>query len=101
MYPYVVPILLGTGTSAGQTISATGTYTTTFMLGPQGPAETLVFQGVRLDPSLSIALQGYTGYQSGGTWTMGASYIVMRPSPGIPFPYSATHTVYYGTYQFL
>jgi hypothetical protein len=99
----VTPVLLGTSTATGHTITSTGTYTTTFPLGfgpGMVPEESLLIQGVKIDQALRASLQGFTGYQTGGLYQIETSYLVIGTSDRGRFPIDANQVCYYGTYNF-
>jgi hypothetical protein len=101
--PYVTQVILGTSSTGGNTVTSTGTYTTTFDLGfgpGMVPEESLLIQGVKVDQALRASLQGWTGYQTGGIYQAKASYLVIGTSDRSSFPIAANQVLYYGTYNF-
>jgi hypothetical protein len=67
--PYVTQSIIGAMKQVTESISSTGPYTTTFSLGfgpTMIPDESLLIQGVFLDPKVNATLLGFTGYQTAG-----------------------------------
>jgi hypothetical protein len=99
----VTQSIVGTAMQVIQTISSTGPQSTTFSLGfgpAMVPEESLLIQGISLDPLVNATLLGFTGYQNAGLFEVQASYRVLGASTGNSLPTSVRQRCYFGTYNF-